>query len=269
MNSVNPLSTEAMGKPYYAYYLEPTTAPNPKLIAELEKGPMNPVMATEIQNIEAMLKEGYHPVENGYCSMPDGTGYVAINNVFPGVTVEMVKWWFAWHALEDLRYMLWFPKGHFGIKVSEEDRKAILDPNLPVEAKIYGRVHHVAEDTGTGIEDIRIAFMSPESMGLKLENTPVKFIVAGNGLSVSRATGIKAPAVMFHSVREIEGGVEFRSRFWLGYNFIEGKAVKLLPDGIQIPLPVMKGLAYHNVEEYSHLAAILPRLYKEFGPQIS
>ncbi len=86
---------------------------------------------------------------------------------------------------------------------------------------------------------------------------------------MSRETGIKAPAVMFHSVREIEGGVEFRSRFWLGYHFIGGKPVKLLPDGIQIPLPVVRGLAFHNVEEYSHLAAILPRLYEAFGPQIS
>lgn len=25
------------------------------------------------------------------------------------------------------------------------------------------------------------------------------------------------------------------------------------------------GLAFHNVEEYSHLASILPDLYKEFG----
>lgn len=268
MNAVNSLSNEAKSKPYYPVFLEPTTTPNPNLIEMLEKGPMDPSLATEIQNIQSMLTEGYHPVENGYCSMPDGTGYVAVNNVFPGVTVEMVKWWFAWHALEDLRYMLWFPKGHFGISVSEEDRKALLDPLLPIEAKIYGRVHQVVEDTGTGVEDIRIAFMSPEAMGLNLANSPVKFIVGANGLSVSRGTGIKAPAVMFHSVREIEGGVEFRSRFWLGYQFIEGKAVKLLPEGVQIPLPVMRGLAFHNVEEYSHLAAILPSLYQTYGPQI-
>ncbi len=268
MKATNPLSNEAMSKPYYPFYLEETTAPNPVLMAQIENGPMDPAMATLPENIEKMLEEGYHSVENGYCSMPNGTGYVAVNNVFPGVTVEMVKWWFAWHPLEDLRYMLWFPKGHFGIKVSDADRAEILDPALPIEEKIYGKVHHVIEDTGTGVEDIRIEFMPPEAMGLKLENTPVKFIVAGNGLSVSRATGIKAPAVMFHSVREIEGGVEFRSRFWLGYHFIEGKAVKLLPEGVQIPLPVMKGLAYHNVEEYSHLAAILPRLYQAHGPQI-
>ncbi len=130
---------------------------------------MDPAMATVPENIEEMLEKGYHPVENGYCSMPNGTGYVAINNVFPGVTVEMVKWWFAWHPLEDLRYRLWFPKGHFGIEVSDADRAIITDPSVPMEEKIYGRVHHVIEDTGTGPEDIRIEFISPEAMGLKLE----------------------------------------------------------------------------------------------------
>ncbi len=268
MNTIQPLSSDDLKKPYYSFYLEPTTPPNSKLIAELDKGPMDPEQATEIQHIQKMLAEGYHPVENGYCCMPDGTGYVAVNNIFLGVDVPMVKWWFAWHALENLRYMLWFPKGHFGIHINEADRKAILDPKVPIEEKIYGRVHQVIEDTGNGPEDIQIAFMRPQAMGLNIEGTPVKWIVAANGMSIARATGIKAPAVMFHSIREIEGGVEFRSRFWLGYHFIEGKPVKLIPEGIRIPLEAMKGLAYHNVEEYSHLATILPRLYQSYGPNI-
>ena len=265
MKPDNTLSAEALAKPYYEFYLEPAAEPNPKLIAQLDQGPMDPSKALAPESIARLLEAGYHEVETGYCAMPNGTGYVAVNNVFPGVTVEMIKWWFAWHALEDLRYMLWFPKGHHGIQVSEADRALITDPNIGLEEKIYGKTHWVAEDTGCGIEDIQINFMAPEAFGLKLAGTPVEALIAGNGLSTSRTTGIKAPAVMCHTVRAIEGGVEFRSRFWMGYHFKDGKPVKLLPEGIQIPIQVMRGLAYHNVEEYSRLAAILPRLYTAYG----
>jgi phloretin hydrolase len=56
-----------------------------------------------------------------------------VNNKMPGVTVDMLDWWFAWHSLAGMHYGIWYPPGHFGISISEKDRKKVLDPNLPVK----------------------------------------------------------------------------------------------------------------------------------------
>ena len=79
--------------------------------------------ALPIERINDLLKPGYLDVEIGWCIMPDGSGFIANHNLMPGVTVDMLKWWFAWHALEDLRYKIWYKPGHFGISISEEAGK--------------------------------------------------------------------------------------------------------------------------------------------------
>ena len=49
----------------------------------------------------------------------------------------------------------------------------------------------------------------------------------------------------------------------MGYHMIERKPRLLLPPGIRIPEFVPKGLAIHNVLEYTNLATLLPRIYEE------
>jgi len=257
-------------KPYAKYFHQSAAEPNPALMCILNKGPMDPAKALMPQDINSLLEPGYHEVETGYCTLEDGAGYVAVNNSFPGVTLDMINWWFAWHGLEDMRYMLWFRKGHHGIDLSDEDRQIILDPSTPMEARFQGRTHYVIEDAGSGVEDIQISFLPPEAFGFDMEKfRSGRFtLVAGNGLAQSRAGGPKAPAVMMHLFREVPGGVESRTRFWMGYHFMGGKPVKLIPDGIRIPVQAPMGLAFHNVEEYSNLASILPGLYKEMEGRI-
>lgn len=60
-----------------------------------------------------------------------------------------------------------------------------------------------------------------------------------------------------------EDGVELRSRFWMGYAIVEGKPIKLLPEGGMVPHEVPLALLKHNVKEFTNLAAILPGLYEE------
>ncbi len=265
------LTLEEEKKPYAKYFNQPIVSPNQELMEILKKGPMDPSKALMPEDIGHLLESEYDEVETGYCVLPNGTGYVAVNNKFPGVTLDMINWWFAWHALEDMRYMLWFKKGHYGISISDEDRAIILNPATPMLEKFQGRVHYVIEDTGNGPEDIQISFLKPEQLGFNTEelNSKKLTVVLGNGISQARLGGPKAPAVMLHYFREIAGGVESRTRFWMGYHMIDGKPCKLLPDRVQVPIQAPMGLAFHNVEEYSNLAAILPSLYKEMNGEIS
>jgi hypothetical protein len=264
------LTIEEQQKYYAKYFNQSIAVPNSQLIEILKQGPMDPAKALMPENINELLKDGYDEVETGYCVLPNGAGYVAVNNKFPGVTLDVINWWFAWHGLEDLRYMLWFKKGHYGISVSDEDRVKILDPATPMLEKFQGRNHYVIEDTGNGPEDIQISFLTPEELGFDMDkfNAGKFTVVGGNGVSQARSGGPKAPAVMLHLFREVPGGVESRTRFWMGYHMIDKKPVKLLPEGIQIPIQGPMGLVFHNVEEYSNLAAILPDLYKEMEGKI-
>ena len=49
----------------------------------------------------------------------------------------------------------------------------------------------------------------------------------------------------------------------MGWNYVNGKDVKVLPDGMRYPDMAAMSLALHNVKEFTNLAAILPSLYAE------
>lgn len=263
------LSSEEKEKSYSKYYYTKPGKPNDDLLDFLKDvKPMDSSKALSIENINDLLNPGYLEQETGYCVMPDGSGYVSVNNKMPGVTIDMVNWWFAWHALDDLRYKIWWPKGHFFARVNDEDRKKILDKNTPITEKFQGITHHVLEDVGGGKEDILISFLKPEDTNFdmsRFKSSNVGTLIMANGISSLHDVpdAPKIPAVMCHFVREIEGGIEFRSRFWLGYHIINNKPVKLLPPGISVPEVAPMGLAIHCIEEFSNLREILPSIYEE------
>jgi hypothetical protein len=268
MSTLKDLSPEEKAKPYSKYYYMEPVAPGPGMLEAMER-PVDPAKALPIENINDLLDPGYMEVEAGYCSLPDGTAFVANYTSMPGVTVEMIHWWFAWHSLEDLRYKIWWPRGHFGISISDEDRKKVLDPQRPAPLKFQGITHHVVEDVGAGKEDIMISFLTPEDMGFDMSRfraPNVGTIVAANGLS--SPSGVppeapRAPAVMCHFIRETQDGIEFRTRFWMGYHILDKKPRLLLPPDVKIPEAIPRELGRHNVLEYSNLRSFLPQIYEE------
>lgn len=267
------LTPEERAKPYAKYFFkEPATPPANRL--EVMKAPMDPSKVLPIENINDLLDPGYHEVESGWCIMDNGAAYIANHTPMPGVTVEMINWWFAWHGLEDLRYKIWWPQGHFGVTVEDRDREKILDPDRPLTQKFQGITHYVIENVGGPCaEKIAISFMTPEDLGFDMDRfkaPAVGTIVGANGVSLmlDPPPGIpnqKSPAVMMHFVREVDGGIELRTRFWMGYHIVDKKPYKLLPKGVRLPEMVPAGLATHNVWEYHNLASFLPQIYEEQG----
>ena len=75
----------------------------------------------------------------------------------------------------------------------------------------------------------------------------------------------KAPSLMCHIFRQVPGGLEHRTRFWMGYRMSQGKPELSLPPGVSVPAMVVQGLAQHNVREFGNLGVLLPEIYKEFG----
>jgi hypothetical protein len=231
----------------------------------LQKGPLNPADALPIEHRNEILKQGYLPAERGWCIMPDGSAFVSGLTEMPGVTAEMIAWWFAWHGLEDLRYMIWDPDDHHGVHVKPEDLEHRLDYTLSLTERNWGTTDVVTEDVGGGDIVLNISFMSPADFGYDMDlfqKENVEIAVCANVSAV--AFGGQPLVAMSHVGRTMPGGLELRSRFWIGWAITDKQPVRV---GQGIPAAEFAGLAqglvYHCPKEYYNLAAILPGVFKE------
>jgi phloretin hydrolase len=259
------LTKEELAKPFAKYFDRPMT-PAPKEIYDfLIKGPIDPKDALPIKKRNDILKKGYLPAERGWCIMPDGSAFVAGLTKMPSVTTEMIAWWFAWHGLENLRYMIWDPDDHHGIHVRPEDLKHRLNYSLSDTERNWGTTDIVIEDVGGGDVELHISFMSPADFGYDMDLfKKEKVLIAVNAVASSPVFDGKPMVSFSHVGREIPGGIELRSRFWIGWAINNRKAVRV---GKEVPRRdfegLARGLAYHCPKEYYNLAAILPGLYAE------
>jgi hypothetical protein len=256
--------TEAERKRSYASLLSrPMTPPPLEAYNALANGPIDSAKALPVQNRNDLLNPGYLPAERGWCMMPDGTGFVAGLTQMPGVTADMIDWWFAWHGLEGLRYAIWDPDDHKDIRVAPADLERRLDRNLSWQERNWRTTDVVTEDVGTGMLVLDISFMSPEHFGYDMER-----FAAGGRTAVNANLGLHEPPsrlVCFtHQVREIAGGIELRSRFWIGWSIADKRPIRVGQDVAAHEIErLAKALASHCPKEYFNLAAILPQVYAE------
>ena len=269
-----PLTPEEEARPFAKYYYEEIKQPNPAHYAAMDK-PIDPARAFGPEEIDRLLdvkKLETGEVEVGWCNLPDGAGFIANKIFYPGVTADMIDWWFAWHPLENLRYRIWYPPQHGGIMLSPIDRARILDPNIPNREKNWGVTHYVTENCDNGMENVDISFRSPADMGFDMQrfDKVIATFAGGMGWAVTvykDDSSITAPALMCHVFYDAPGGLLHRTRFWLGYRFTEeGKPELCLPPGVSVPVEAVQGLARHNVKEFTRFGDFLPRIYKELGP---
>nr|WP_321462184.1 hypothetical protein [uncultured Cohaesibacter sp.] len=256
--------------PLAKYFHEPIPSADPAHLAMMAS-PCDPEAAIGPERLNDLLEPGYLQTEIGWCNLSNGAGFIANRMFYPDATAQMFDWWFAWHPLEDLRYRIWYPDCHAGTQLSPRDRARLTDQTLPLAERNQGCVHHVTENTGCGMENIAIHFLSPEDMGFdmaRFKRPNIASFAGGFGLSapvVREGNMPPAPAIMCHTFREKDGGVEHRTRFWLGYLIRDGKPELMLPPGVVIPPFAIKGLAEHCVCEFTRLGEMLPRIFAEFG----
>lgn len=238
------LSEEEKKQPLAKYFYMPMAKADKKSVAIVSSGPIDNSKALSPDKLNDLLKPGYLASEVGYCILKDGTGYVSSIVKMPGVTPEMLDWWFTWHQLDPLRYKVWDHYVHYDVQVSDADRKKLEEGKIPTREKNWDCIHHVNEDIGVGAGEIKISFVSPKEFGFDM----TKFKEPNASTAICAVGGSK----MVHIARKVKGGIELRTRFWF-------------PAQAHVPLPVLEGLNYHALEEYANLAKILPLLYAEYG----
>ncbi|MEW6554717.1 MAG: hypothetical protein AB1384_10580 [Actinomycetota bacterium] len=262
------LTEEEKKRPYAKYYHKELAEIPTEDLAAVNAGPVDASKATTIQERSELMKPGYLEVETGYTVMPDGSGFAATLVKMPGVTPEMLDWWFNWHPLEGLRYAIWCPIAHTDISIDNPARH--LDSSgVPLRERNYGSTHYPVEGFNVeGSQKVWIKFFSPQDFGLDMS------MFSEPGISRAYCANVildllKTPFnAFFHAVREVDGGVEYRSRYWLGYTMKGGAPVR-----VKRPLPYkMSDLArnncIHSLIEYNNLASFLPQIYGEMGGKI-
>ncbi len=250
------------------YLARPPAPAGPAALEAISAGPADPAATLPRERIDRLRDPAPLEVENGWCGLPDGVGFVAVRTPMPAVSAAMVDWWFDWHPRDPLRYRVWHPEAHFS--------NALEPPSVAGPKAHWGAVHHPVEDVGTGRVRARIAFVPPSELGFAddaLGDPAVGTIVCGWVGDDTRRVRHSAMAHVFLAEGD---GLVLRSCFWLGSAIrpyapaaIAGPAERLLnrpavrraalPDGLP------QALARHCAEEYANLASILPELHATYA----
>ncbi len=252
------------GTPLEAFLSRPLEPPAPGVLEAIERGPLQPSAALGLAALDRLLDPTPVAAENGWATLADGTGYVAVRTPMPGVSAEMVDWWFDWHPREAVRYRIWHPLAHIDNR---------LEPPAAAGAKRHwGAVHHPVEDIGTGAIRARIEFCAPTELGFStdaLADPAVATMVCG---FVGDDRLRMRHSVMAHVFLREEAGVVLRSRFWLGAAIgpylpkpLARPAERLLNRRSVrrrvVPAEVPHALAVHCAEEFANLGSLLPELF--------
>ena len=216
----------------------------------------NEITVTPFGQKNKILSDPDLQAEIGYAKMDDGIYLVSMTCPMPGITAEMIEWWFWWHARDSLRYQVWYPNEHIGIKYHKKDHDYFEQAILP---DFKPNSHLPVERIGGMKMPLRIDFVTPEEFGFSeeiMKENCIPKIVCGH---VSAWNGLVRHTEMAHIFKQTENGLFLISRFWLEQTIKNPLLRKLI-----ITDQMAKGMAEHCCIEYRNLCVILPLLYAEY-----
>lgn len=206
---------------------------------------------------------GYAEGEPGFKSevrrLPNGVYEVSALTDMPGVSPEMVRWWFGDYMQTSDHYKRWHPTAHVW-----------MDWENKQPGEYIGASHLVHEYIGEDFSKLRIQFVPPEEI-----LGPVD--LGADDVAVCARAGLLEQPIyggkMCHIIRPTETGAEMRSRFWLGMvSKREGNkpvpstlgfvANTYLARKFGVKKSGAEDLMNHAIEEMGILAEFLPDLYR-------
>ena len=207
---------------------------------------------------EATLIEGAGTYQPENKPLRDGTYLVAVPTPMPGVSAAMVRWWFADFLQTTAHYKWWHPRDH--VWMDWENKKP---------GEIYGASHLVHEYIGGEMGKLRIQFVEPQEFFGRDPNDADTFVLCARVGLLEQSVNVTR---MCHIIRNVKGGAEMRSRFWLGHvaardgNDEVASPVNLIGNSwlnrrLQLDNALADGLFQHATEEMAYLAKLLPPLY--------
>ena len=240
----------------YEKYMEMPHASIPVDIAEkLQMAGGNSILEFEDKN--KILTDDILQMEVGYSKMKNGDYVVSMYCPMPGVTAQMVEWFFWWHPQEKERYQLWFPGEHMDTGYEKSKEEYFHAKKMP---EFQPNTQYPIERIGKVKMPLSISFVSPEEFGFDrklMKEANVATVICGH---VGAFRGILQHTEMAHVYLQREDGLLMVSRFWIGKR-LKNQLIRK----IMLTDEIAKGMAEHCCVEYRNLAKKLPMLYAEFG----
>ena len=249
------------------FYNYPLHYPTPVEMQIIET--MNPIPvedAIQPQNFMSLLKPyGYDKYELGYCMFPDGSGYVATYRVRPPhITGEMERWYRNWRNLKsksmvpghgNLRYKIWNYADHFdhyyvNWRNGSEGIHTTESLDMGQGDRMYDTIRHEFPLSDFGMTDEWMAELKAAGCQLTSHGSYETFDEPGTHLCLSYSRPCP------------QGGIETRSREWIGWRPENGKLIR--DPATKCDLDYLKKVVIHTLVEWEHLYTFLPELYAEY-----
>lgn len=124
------------------------------------------ITLTAFEDKNDILKDASLQQEVGYRRFPDGSYLVSMTCPMPGITPEMIAWWFWWHPQADERYQVWFPGEHYSISFDKKNKDYFSQPTVPA---FRPNTHYPTERISNARLPLRIDFVSAENFGFSAQ----------------------------------------------------------------------------------------------------
>ena len=249
------------------FYNYPLHYPTPVEMQIIET--MNPIPvedAIQPRDFMSLLKPyGYDKYELGYCMFPDGSGYVATYRVRPPhITGEMERWYRNWRNLKsksmvpghgNLRYKIWNYADHFdhyyvNWRNGSEGIHTTESLDMGQGDRMYDTIRHEFPLSDFGMTDEWMAELKAAGCQLTGHGSYETFDEPGTHLCLSYSRPCP------------QGGIETRSREWIGWRPENGKLIR--DPATKCDLDYLKKVVIHTLVEWEHLYTFLPELYAEY-----
>lgn len=204
--------------------------------------------------------QGEAGFETGIRRLPNGVNEVSVLTPMPGVSAEMVGWWFGTYLQTTEHYKRWFPGAHIW-----------MDWENKTPGEYIGASNLVHEYIGEDLAKLRIQFVPVEDILGEVD-------LREDDVAVCALVGLLEESIyagkMCHIIRNVEGGAEMRSRFWLGGvserdgNEPVASLKGVIANTYIVRLLTQKNIAavalmHHCFDEMTILAGFLPELFAD------
>lgn len=216
------------------------------------------ITLTDFADKNCILTDEGLRTEVGYRKTDDDVWQVSCYCLMPGVTREMISWWFWWHPKQDERYQAWYPEMHKKIRYRKADTPYFEKADMP---PFQDNVQYPTETIGTSTMECVLKFITPEEDGFDaaaMQDAHVATIVCAH---VGMMRGLVMHTEMAHICFQREDGLFMVNRFWMGQLMGSQRLRRKM-----ITEDTARGMCEHCLVEYRNMAERLPKMYAEFGP---
>lgn len=269
-NTMQELTPAEKNMPLAKYFYDYPVKDLPdNLKKEIMGHPMNPDDAVKPENFtDWLLPVGeYNDHENGYCMLPDGTGYIATYMRIPdNVKPFKIFWYLNWlntHSKSqpagtgNLRYKIWNPADHWDhYFINWEDKSEGIHTTESLDLGEGDRkndtIRHQFNLREYGLTQERIDQLNDNPYGYKVGETSdfESFDEAGFHLTLGQIR----PTT--------DGGYERRSVEWIGWRPKNGELIR--DTRTKCSEAYLRKVAYHTLLEWYHLMDYINDLWEEY-----